>query len=105
MYFIYTYINESIFTGMTQQGRDRKKRVCQKLWHEETTTVLQLCNGFPGGCYLVLEINATVDCTCASNGCDPFHKSLFYIHRVARSWFTNSTTGSLSCSWLSWLAL
>ncbi|XP_034548453.1 uncharacterized protein LOC117819281 [Notolabrus celidotus] len=28
--------------GMTPQGRERKKRVCQKLWHEETTTVLQL---------------------------------------------------------------
>ncbi|KAF3837635.1 hypothetical protein F7725_009403 [Dissostichus mawsoni] len=30
------------FTGMTPQGRERKKRVCQKLWHEETTTVLRL---------------------------------------------------------------
>ncbi|KAL6473257.1 hypothetical protein MHYP_G00194450 [Metynnis hypsauchen] len=28
--------------GMTPQGRERKKRICQKLWHEETTTVLQL---------------------------------------------------------------
>ncbi|KAF3857796.1 hypothetical protein F7725_010997 [Dissostichus mawsoni] len=28
--------------GMTPQGRERKKRVCQKLWHEETTTVLRL---------------------------------------------------------------
>ncbi|CAK6975065.1 hypothetical protein NQZ68_031049 [Scomber scombrus] len=28
--------------GMTLQGRERKKRVCQKLRHEETTTVLQL---------------------------------------------------------------
>ncbi|XP_034534681.1 uncharacterized protein LOC117809114 [Notolabrus celidotus] len=28
---------------MTPQGRERKKRVCQKLWHEETTTVPQLC--------------------------------------------------------------
>jgi len=37
----YTYINSS-FTGMTPQGRERKKRVCQKLWHEETTTVLRL---------------------------------------------------------------
>ncbi|RXN22565.1 hypothetical protein ROHU_023414 [Labeo rohita] len=28
--------------GMTPQGLERKRRVCQKLWHEETTTVLQL---------------------------------------------------------------
>ncbi|KAI4821042.1 hypothetical protein KUCAC02_028994 [Chaenocephalus aceratus] len=28
--------------GMTPQGRERKKRVCKKLWHEETTTVLRL---------------------------------------------------------------
>ncbi|XP_034058946.1 uncharacterized protein LOC117537731 isoform X2 [Gymnodraco acuticeps] len=28
--------------GMTPQGRERKKRVCQKLWHEEMTTVLRL---------------------------------------------------------------
>ncbi|XP_056449462.1 uncharacterized protein LOC130385149 [Gadus chalcogrammus] len=28
--------------GMTQQGKDRKKRVCRKVWHEETTTLLQL---------------------------------------------------------------
>lgn len=35
------HINSS-FTGMTPQGRERKKRVCQKLWHEETTTVLRL---------------------------------------------------------------
>ncbi|XP_077065678.1 uncharacterized protein LOC143718544 [Siphateles boraxobius] len=27
---------------MTQQSRERKKRVCQELWHEETTTVLRL---------------------------------------------------------------
>ena len=27
------------FTGMTQQGRERKKRVYQKLWHEETTVL------------------------------------------------------------------
>ncbi|XP_073729982.1 uncharacterized protein [Misgurnus anguillicaudatus] len=27
---------------MTPQGLERKRRVCQKLWHEETTTVLQL---------------------------------------------------------------
>ncbi|KAL2089343.1 hypothetical protein ACEWY4_014031 [Coilia grayii] len=30
------------FTGMTPQGRERKKKICQKLWHEETTTVLEL---------------------------------------------------------------
>ncbi|CAK6970466.1 hypothetical protein NQZ68_031049 [Scomber scombrus] len=40
--------------GMTPQGRERKKRVCQKLWHEETTTVLQLsiymgCSGYSQG--------------------------------------------------------
>ncbi|KAL2102116.1 hypothetical protein ACEWY4_001284 [Coilia grayii] len=28
--------------GMTPQGCERKKRICQKLWHEETTTVLEL---------------------------------------------------------------
>ncbi|XP_030272286.1 uncharacterized protein LOC115581383 [Sparus aurata] len=28
--------------GMTPQGSERKRRVCQKLWHEETTTVLRL---------------------------------------------------------------
>lgn len=37
----FTYINSS-FTGMTPQCRERKRRVCQKLWHEETTTVLRL---------------------------------------------------------------
>ncbi|CAL8373269.1 unnamed protein product [Arctogadus glacialis] len=28
--------------SMTPQGRERENRVCQKLWHEETTTVLRL---------------------------------------------------------------
>lgn len=28
--------------GMTQQGRDRKQRLVQKLWHESTKTELQL---------------------------------------------------------------
>ncbi|CAJ1061482.1 hypothetical protein ROHU_023414 [Xyrichtys novacula] len=28
--------------GVTPQGRERKKSICQKLWHEETTMVLQL---------------------------------------------------------------
>lgn len=37
----YTYINSS-FTGMTPQGCEREKRVCQKLWHEDTTKVLLL---------------------------------------------------------------
>ena len=41
-YLIATHINDSLFTGMTQQGKDRKKRVCRKVWHEETTTLLQL---------------------------------------------------------------
>ena len=27
---------------MTPQGRERKNRVCQKLWHEETATILRL---------------------------------------------------------------
>lgn len=27
---------------MTQLGKDRKKRVCQKIWHQETITKLQL---------------------------------------------------------------
>lgn len=41
--YIYIQIwSDSVFTGMTQQGKDRRKRVCQKLWHEETTTRLQL---------------------------------------------------------------
>lgn len=53
-----------LFIGMTQQGKDRKRRVCQKIWHQETSTKLQLsvyigvlailkeytvCHGFPGG--------------------------------------------------------
>ncbi|XDV25516.1 hypothetical protein PO909_029430 [Leuciscus waleckii] len=29
--------------GMTQQGRDRKRRVVKKLWHEDTKTELHLC--------------------------------------------------------------
>lgn len=27
---------------MTQQGKDRKKRVCQKIWHQEINTRLLL---------------------------------------------------------------
>lgn len=38
----YVLCFNSSFTGMTPQGRERKRRVCQKLWHEETTTVLRL---------------------------------------------------------------
>lgn len=39
IYYVESHVS---FTGMTPQGRERKRRICQKLWHEETTTVLQL---------------------------------------------------------------
>ncbi|KAK5894859.1 hypothetical protein CesoFtcFv8_011507 [Champsocephalus esox] len=68
--------------GMTPQCRERKKRVCQKLWHEETTTVLRLS--------IYMSLLAILK------------ESWF--SRVARHWFTNFMIGSLSCSWPSWLA-
>ncbi|KAJ8009977.1 hypothetical protein DPEC_G00069770 [Dallia pectoralis] len=39
---IKVFQEELNWKDMTPQCRERKKRVCQKLWHEETTTVLRL---------------------------------------------------------------
>lgn len=37
-----SYQHTNLSLGMTQQDKERKRRVCQKIWHQETTTRLQL---------------------------------------------------------------
>ena len=40
--FVKSFVMPLIFPGMTQLGKDRKKRVIRKVWHEATITELQL---------------------------------------------------------------
>lgn len=41
--FVQSFVIEPlVFPGMTQLGKDRKKRVVRKVWHEATITELHL---------------------------------------------------------------
>lgn len=108
--------------GMTVQGRDRKKRVIRKEWHESITTNLQL-SLYMGVLSILKEYVMVFQASylvsnelwmflsqCILVGAvDQRHTGhqlslLFFSHRVARCWSTSYMTSNLKCSHTSWHA-